>query len=172
MSENQEPELPDTPIEGMSPAAGHRVDDFWDSVQTKLDERGRIKLPTEIREFLERKYGKGFNEFYITSMDGETAEIYPLPEWLARRGRINAMPQSHSLREQLSRLYSRFGKQASMDPQGRMPIREELREEADMTGEVTVTWEGNLLRVTTMKLLRATPKLTPQQRDELKNFNL
>ena len=172
MSENQEPDAPETPVTGTSPAAGDWVDDFVDSIQTKLDERGRIKLPVEIRDFLERKYGKGFNEFYSTSMDGETGEIYPLSEWKKRRDRIFAMPQSHPLRERLLRLYGRFGKQVSMDPQGRMPIREELREAADMTGEVTVTWEGNLLRVTTMKLMRETEKLTPQERDELKDYRL
>ena len=80
VSENQEPEVPEIPVEGSSPAAGDWVE-FCDSIQTKLDERGRIKLPTEVREFLERKYGKEYNTFYITSIDGETAEIYPLSEW-------------------------------------------------------------------------------------------
>ena len=62
--------------------------------------------------------------------------------------------------------------QTSMDPQGRMPIREELREEADLSGEVTVTWEGNLLRVTSMKTLRDTPNLTAEQLDSLKDYGL
>ncbi len=169
MSENQEPELPEPPSGGSSPAAGDWVDEFCDSIQTKLDERGRIKLPTEAREFLERKYGKGYNEFYITSIDGETAEIYPLSEWSKRWRKILDLPQSLPLRTTMVRRYSRFGKQASMDPQGRMPIREELRDEADLAGEVTVTWEGNLLRVISMKKLRETPPPTPQQLDEAKN---
>lgn len=172
MSENQEPEVPETPIEGNSPAAGGWFDDFCDSIQTKLDERGRIKLPAEFKTFLERKYGPGFNTFYITSMDGESAEIYPLPEWVKRRGKIFDMPQSHPARTILLRKYSRFGKQALMDPQGRMPIREELREEADLAGEVTVTWEGNLLRVMSMTRLRETPNLTAEQLDSLKDYGL
>ncbi len=170
MNENQEPESPETPVEGAG--AGAWGNEFCDSIQTKLDERGRIKLPVEFREFLERKYGKGFNTFYITSMDGETAEIYPLSEWLKRQEKIFAMPQSHPARKILLRRYTRFGKQASMDTQGRMPIREELREEADLSGEVTVTWEGNLLRVTSMKTLRETPDLTAEQLDSLKDYGL
>jgi MraZ protein len=172
VSENQEPGTPETPMEGTAPAAGNWADKFCDSIQTKLDERGRIKLPTEIKAFLERRYGKGFNEFYISSMDGETAEIYPLPEWITRQTKIHAMPQSHPARKILLRKYTRFGKQASMDPQGRMPIREELREEAHLTGEVTVTWEGNLLRVTSMDTLRETPDLTAEQLDSLKDYGL
>ena len=172
MNENQEPESPETPLQGTTGAAGNWVAEFCDSIQTKLDERGRIKLPVEFREFLERKYGKGFNTFYITSMDGESAEIYPLSEWLKRQERMFAMPQSLPARQILLRRYTRFGKQASMDPQGRMPIREELREEADLSGEVTVTWEGNLLRVTSMKILRETPKMTAEQLDSLKDYGL
>ena len=172
MSENQEPESPESPLAGANPGAGAWVDDFCDSVQTKLDERGRIKLPVEIREFLERKYGKGFNEFYITSMDGESAEIYPLSEWTQRRRRIFEMPQSSPARKILLRKYTRFGSLVNMDPQGRMPIREELRTAADLAGEVTVTWEGNLLRVTSMTTLRETPDLTDQQLDSLKDYGL
>jgi DNA-binding transcriptional regulator/RsmH inhibitor MraZ len=157
---------------GTSPAAGDWVDEFCDSIQTKLDERGRIKLPTEIREFLERKYGTGYNEFYITSLDGESAEIYPLCEWKQRWRKILDLPQSLPLRTTMVRRYTRFGKQSSMDPQGRMPIREELRDEAVLTGEVTVTWEGNLLRVISMNKLRETPPPTPQQLDEAKAYKL
>jgi len=172
MNENQEPESPETPVEGANPGAGNWGNEFCDSIQTKLDERGRIKLPVEFRDFLERKYGKGFNTFYITSMDGESAEIYPLSEWLKRQEKIFAMPQSLQARKILLRTYTRFGRQASMDPQGRMPIREELRNEADLSGEVTVTWEGNLLRVTSMKILRETPSLTAEQLDSLKDYGL
>jgi MraZ protein len=172
VSENQQPELPETPAEGSSPAAGNWADEFCDSIQTKLDERGRIKLPSEIKAFLEKKYGTGFNTFYITSMDGETAEIYPLPEWITRQRKIHAMPQSIPARKILLRKYTRFGRQAAMDPQGRMPIREELREEARLTGEVTVTWEGNLLRVTSMNTLRDTPDLTAEQLDSLRDYGL
>jgi hypothetical protein len=47
-----------------------------------------------------------------------------------------------------------------------------LRDEADLAGEVTVTWEGNLLRAISMKKLRETPPPTPQQLDEAKNYGL
>jgi len=112
MNENQEPESPETPVEGANPGAGNWGNEFCDSIQTKLDERGRIKLPVEFRDFLERKYGKGFNTFYITSMDGESAEIYPLSEWLKRQEKIFAIPQSLQARKILLRTYTRFGRQA------------------------------------------------------------
>ena len=38
--------------------------------------------------------------------------------------------------------------------------------------EATVTWEGNLLRVTSMDTLRETPDLTAEQLDSLKDYGL
>ena len=72
MSQNQEPETPETSHGGIGQGAG-----TWDELgtpKTKLDERGRLKMPAEFKAFIERKYGKGFNAFYITSWDGKSAE--------------------------------------------------------------------------------------------------
>jgi len=101
VSENQEPGTPKTSKEVITTGAA-----AWDELDfgfvgnptSKLDERGRLKLPAEFKSFTERKYGKGFNTFYITSMDGESAEIYPLPVWLERQKKIFAMPQSNPAR--------------------------------------------------------------------------
>ena len=99
MSQNQEPETPETSHEGMGQGAG-----TWDELgtpKTKLDERGRLKMPAEFKAFIERKYGKGFNAFYITSRDGKSAEIYPLPEWLEWHKKVVALPPSNEARNRL-----------------------------------------------------------------------
>lgn len=155
----------------------------WDDLQygfsgnpkTKLDERGRLKLPAEFKSFVERKYGKGFNAFYITSMDGKSAEIYPLPEWLERQRKVFAMPQSNPARKVLLDRYNLFGDRADMDPQGRMQIPDELRTKADLSGEVKVSGEGNLLRVTSLKGLRESveaSELTEALLDSLDEYGL
>ena len=168
MSQNQEPETPETSHEGMGQGAG-----TWDELgtpKTKLDERGRLKMPAEFKAFIERKYGKGFNAFYITSMDGESAEIYPLPEWLERQKKVFAMPQSNPARKMLLARYVLYGDRADMDPQGRMQIPEELRNKADLSGDVKVSGEENLLRVTSLKSLREIvegSELTPGMLDSL-----
>jgi DNA-binding transcriptional regulator/RsmH inhibitor MraZ len=42
-----------------------------------------------------------------------------------------------------------------MDPQGRMQLPEKLRQTADLTGDVKVSGEGPLLRITSVKRLEA-----------------
>lgn len=178
MSENQEPGTPDTSKEAAGETAG-----AWDELQygyvgnptSKLDERGRLKLPAEFKTFTERKYGKGFNAFYITSMDGESAEIYPLPVWLERQKKIFAMPQSNPARRILLARYNLYGDRADMDPQGRMQIPEELRSKAELTGEVKVSGEGSFIRLTSLKKLRLkaeSEELTPEMLDSLGNQDL
>jgi MraZ protein len=178
VSENQEPETPETSKEVTGPGV-----DAWDNLEfgyvgnptSKLDERGRLKLPAEFKNFTERKYGKGFNAFYITSMDGESAEIYPLPVWLERQKKIFAMPQSNPARRILLNRYNLYGDRADMDPQGRMQIPEELRVKAELTGEVKVSGEGSFIRVTSLKKLRERAEmdeLTPQMLDSLGNQEL
>ncbi len=178
MSEKQEPATPEASSEATTPALG-----AWDNLEfgyvgnptSKLDERGRLKLPAEFKTFTERKYGKGFNAFYITSMDGESAEIYPMPVWMERQKRLFAMPQSNPARRVLQARYNLYGDRADMDPQGRMQIPEELRTRAELTGEVKVSGEGTFIRVTSLKKLREraeTDELTPEMLDSLGSQDL
>jgi MraZ protein len=178
VAENQEPEEPTISAEAASSPVGAWDDlhyGFSGNPKTKLDERGRLKLPAEFKAFVERKYGRGFNAFYITSMDGESAEIYPLPEWLERQKKVFAMPQSNPARKMLLTRYNLYGDRADMDPQGRMQIPDELRRKADLSGEVKVSGEGNLLRVTSLKSLRESVDgsvLTPEMLDSLSGYGL
>ena len=178
MTDNQEPESPESSHEAMGPVAG-----AWDEMQygfsgnpkTRLDDRGRLKMPAEFKAFIERKYGKGFNAFYITSMDGESAEIYPLPEWLERQKKLFGMPQSNPARKMLLSRYNLYGDRADMDPQGRMQIPEELRKKADLAGDVKVSGEGNLLRVTSLARLRESveeSEMTSEMLDSLSGYGL
>jgi MraZ protein len=140
---------------------------FIGNPKTKLDDRGRLKMPAEFRAFIEKKYGKGFSAFYITSQDGETAEIYPMPEWQQRVAKIFAMPKSLPARQKLLDRYNLYGDRADMDPQGRLLIPEELREAGVLTGDVKVSGEGNCLRVMSLKKLRESVKANPFTEQEV-----
>jgi MraZ protein len=148
---------------------------FWGNPKAKLDERGRLKMPAEFKAAIEKKYGKDFNAFYITSQDGETAEIFPLPEWQKQMARILTMPKSNKARVKLLASYNLYGDRADMDPQGRLLFPEELRNAAQLTGDVKVSGEGNFLRVTSLEKLRTSVKnnpLTDEESDSLTKFGL
>jgi MraZ protein len=143
------------------------VNGFYGNPKAKLDDRGRLKMPAEFKGAIEQKYGTDFNAFYITSQDGETAEIYPLLEWQKQMAKILKMPKSHPARIKLLERYNLFGDRADMDPQGRLQFPEELRASAHLTGEVKVSGEGNFLRVTSLEKLRASVKANPMSAQEI-----
>ena len=124
----------------------------------KLDDRGRLKLPAEFKSFTEKKYGKDFNAFYITSREGEDAEIYPMPEWRQHYAKVCKLPKSLPARKKLLERYTLYGDRADMDPQGRIQIPEELRNEGLVNVEVKVSGEGTLIRVKPLTSLRASVK--------------
>ena len=45
---------------------------------TRVDEKGRLKVPAEFKRVIDEKYGA---QFYITSLDGKSAQVYPFEEW-------------------------------------------------------------------------------------------
>ena len=54
---------------------------------TRVDEKGRLKLPAEFKRRVDELYGP---MFYITSMDGKRAQVYPMKEWEAIESKIAA----------------------------------------------------------------------------------
>ena len=56
---------------------------------TRVDEKGRLKLPAEFKRLVDERYG---THFYITSKDGRAAEIYPLSEWQKIEEKVAQIP--------------------------------------------------------------------------------
>jgi len=173
---------PGSEAESLHEASGAAAG-VWDDLQigfsgnpkAKLDDRGRLKLPAEFKAFLEKKYGKEFNAFYITSREGEDAEIYPMPEWQQHLGKVFKLPKSLPARKKLLERYSLYGDRADMDPQGRVQIPEELRNAGLVNVEVRVTGEGALLRVKSVNSLRESARsnpLTAQEVDSLTGYDV
>lgn len=92
-------------------------------------------MPADFRRYIEDKYGK---DFYVTSLTGEQVRIYPLPEWVAIEGKIAEVPDMDPAKQKFLDRVNYFGKQASMDGQGRVLIHPLLRTHAELDGEVSV----------------------------------
>ena len=100
-----------------------------------MDEKGRLKIPTGFRRYLEEKYGA---EFYVTSLTGECARLYPLPEWESIEQRLALLPSMDPARRKFLDRTNYYGQQATMDAQGRVLIHPLLRKSAVIAGDVAV----------------------------------
>jgi MraZ protein len=101
----------------------------------RIDDKGRLKIPSEFRALLEQQYGA---RLFVTSLTGEYVRLYPMPVWEAVEARLAAMPSTHPARVKFLDLANYFGQSADLDGQGRVLIHPALRLEATMVGDVDV----------------------------------
>jgi MraZ protein len=107
----------------------------------KVDEKGRIKIPSLFRRYVEDTYGR---ECFVTSLSGDFVRVYPMPVWLENEKKIAGLPQMEPAVTKFMDLVNYFGQVASLDDQGRLLIHPRLRERSGINGEVAVlgylTW--------------------------------
>jgi MraZ protein len=110
----------------------------------RIDEKGRLKIPAVFRADIEDSWG---SDFYITSMTGESAWIYPLNVWQEIEERLAKLPSLHPTKKKFLDRTNYYGQLTSMDKQGRVLISPLLREAAGVVGEVAVLGCLNYLDV-------------------------
>ncbi len=110
----------------------------------KIDDKGRLKVPTAFRQLIQDKHG---SELYVTSLDGHSVLLYPMPVWLEIEGQVAKAPQQHPAVKKFKKHTSFYGAPAEMDTQGRVLIQPILRESAQMTGDVDVLGQQAFLEV-------------------------
>ena len=117
---------------------------FRGSAAAKIDDKGRLKIPTGFRRHLEDRFGR---EVFVTSVFGDSVMVYPLPVWEEFEERLAALPATDITKRHFLERVAYFGHQGQMDAQGRVLVPQLLRESAEMTGEVVVSGRLDHLEV-------------------------
>lgn len=110
----------------------------------KIDEKGRLKIPNAFRAVIQETHG---SDVFVTSLDGESVLLYPMPVWEGIEHRLAQMPSTHPARKKYAARTSYYGQVAEIDTQGRVLIHARLRDSALMAGEVDVLGQQNYLEV-------------------------
>ena len=124
---------------------------FRGSASTKIDEKGRLKVPTQFRRELEERHGP---DVFITSILGDSALVYPLRVWERIEERLASLPSTDRTRRRFLERVSYYGQPARLDSQGRVVVPSLLREGAAMSGEVVVSGRLDHLEVWNHERLR------------------
>ncbi len=130
----------------------------------KLDDKGRLKLPTAFRSVIEPKYG---NEFFVTSIRGESARIYPMEVYARIEERLLDASMVKPPVVRLRSALNYYGQRSLMDNQGRILIHPLLREKATINGEVAVLGQQNFLEVWNRSLFEETLSRNPLSDEDL-----
>lgn len=105
----------------------------------KVDDKGRLKLPAAFKQLLDAETVK---QFYITSADGKSAEIWPLPEWEKREALLAESSTMDPAVKRYMNLTSYYGHQVEADQQGRVLLPQILRAKAGLDKDVDATVMG------------------------------
>jgi MraZ protein len=110
----------------------------------KVDEKGRLKVPSAFKQLLDAQH---VTQFYVTSADGKSAEVWPLPEWEKREAMLAEHSNLDDAVEKYLNLTSYYGQQVEMDSQARIVLPQILRGAARLDAEVAVMGKINYLEV-------------------------
>jgi MraZ protein len=133
----------------------------------RVDEKGRLKVPSEFKAELEAQ-GR---ECFITSKDGQRAEIYSLKDWEQVEEALAKLPASAAKRRLLDAT-NYYGQVVRMDEQGRLLIPQLLREAASLVGDVAVMGIERKLVVANDARLRAAIQENPATDEDIESLGV
>ena len=114
------------------------------SSATRIDEKGRLKVPAMFRGVIHDQHGA---DVFVTSLTGESVLIYPMPVWLEIELKLSKMASTHPSRLKFLDRVNYYGQEGELDGQGRVAIPPHLRESASIIGEVRVFGRINHIEV-------------------------
>ncbi len=139
---------------------------------TRVDEKGRLKIPAEFKRVIDEKYGQ---QFYITSLDGKVAQLYPFEEWERIEQKLAALSSFNPTKKKFLDRTNYYGQQVEMDGQGRLLLPQLLRESGQIKGEVAVLGNLTYLVVRNLELFKKEieeEKFTPEDEKTLDELGI
>jgi len=136
---------------------------FRGGQQTRVDEKGRLKVPANFKREIDEKFDA---RFYITSLDGRVAKLYPLQVWEEIEAKLEKIPDFEPAKELFLDRTNYYGQEVEMDAQGRVLLPALLRESANLVAEVVVVGVQRHLEVENKEAYskRAERPFTPEDK--------
>jgi MraZ protein len=91
---------------------------------SRCDDKGRLRLPKEFEEFM-RAFPE--QEFFVTSLDGNIARIYPIQTWRENEKVLAEYDENPSAARDIAFLAHYWGGVSPIDGQGRVLVPPVLR---------------------------------------------
>jgi MraZ protein len=135
---------------------------------TRVDEKGRLKVPAEFKRLIDEKYG---TQFYITSLDGKVAQVYPFEEWQRIEEKLAKLSNFNPTKKKFLNRTNYYGQLVEIDGQGRVLIPALLRETARIQGEVAVVGNLTYLEVQNIEAYKKDIEENPFTQDDEKTLD-
>jgi MraZ protein len=110
-----------------------------------------VRIPAHFFTIFKKNHD---NRVYITSLTGESAEIYPLKVWEEKERSNSVVDDFEPNRRLFDIRTASVGQEATLDSKGRVRLPQELREAAHLSADVAVLGMLNRLEVWDLQKLR------------------
>ena len=143
------------------------MDRFRGSAPARVDEKGRLKVPSIFRAQIEEAFGP---ELFVTSLHGKNVLLYPIAMWRALEEKLAALPAVHRAKNKFLERVNYYGQDATIDGQGRVLVPQILRDAVKLPADVVVTGNIDHLVVSDRGALESrltTEDFTDEDYDEL-----
>ena len=134
-----------------------------------IDDKGRLKVPANFRKVIEEKYGR---DCFITSTDGKSALVYPMPVWFDFQARLAKVPSTSIAKGKLLERVNYYGQVSSIDAQGRVLVPTVLRNVANISDDVVVIGNQDHLIVWNEEKIQKRLNDAPLSADDFKELEL
>ncbi|MCC2591219.1 division/cell wall cluster transcriptional repressor MraZ [Chryseobacterium sp. MFBS3-17] len=118
---------------------------FIGTYECKIDDKGRLKLPSSLAKQMESYAGESF--VVKRSVFQHCLEVYPMQGWEKLMTKINKLNRFNKQNADFIRTFTAGLKTVEPDSAGRLQISKDLTAFANLTKEVVITSAGELFEI-------------------------
>ena len=118
---------------------------FTGSYAISMDPKGRMAIPTRIRDALVESCG---GRLVVTAhTEDRCLLVYPEPEWLTLLPQIEALPSFNKVSQRVKRIMIGYANTLEIDTNGRVLVPPTLREYANLDKKMMLVGQGKKLEL-------------------------
>ena len=118
---------------------------FYETYECKIDDKGRLKLPSALIKTLQSSENKNF--VIKRSVFQECLEVYPMKPWEKLMDKINRLNRFVKKNADFIRMFTAGVKNIELDSSERILIPKDLKQFAGLHKEIVIAGAGELFEI-------------------------
>lgn len=118
---------------------------FYETYDCKIDDKGRLKLPSSLIKTLQSSDDKNF--VIKRSVFQNCLEVYPMQPWEKLMKKINGLNRFVKKNADFIRMFTAGVKNVELDSSERILIPKDLKQYANLNKEIVISGAGELFEI-------------------------
>ena len=118
---------------------------FYETYDCKIDDKGRLKLPSSLIKTLQSSDDKNF--VIKRSVFQNCLEVYPMQPWEKLMKKINGLNRFVKKNADFIRMFTAGVKNVELDSSERILIPKDLKQYANLNKEIVIAGAGELFEI-------------------------